>query len=169
MLHRLSLTFGTRDLLGKIIARNPQRQLILMEIAGDDEGLQLLDVTDEPTIFTGGLDYRVQLHQGARDWLGFFNFSYFTFDHDTATVFDAKMNQLASNVLPAGMTAMYVLTKEHNAGEYVLLTQWVDSEAFSLWRHSAAFTPIAQYASSANHFHTANYHQIKPDAPDSNA
>jgi len=163
MLHRLSLTFGTRDLLEKIITRNPDRHLVLMEIAGDDEGLQLLDVSDEPTIFTGGLEYLVLLHQGARDWLGFFSFAYFTFNQDEATVFAAKMNKLASDVLPAGMTAMYVLTKTHNASEYVLLTQWVDSEAFALWRHSAAFAPIAQYATSANHFHTANYHQVKPD------
>lgn len=163
MLHELATTFGSKDLLDKIIAENPDRKMILMAGSDADEGLQLVDVSGQPTVFNGGLTYRVQLHQGSTEWQGFFSFKYFTFDQDTAKVFDAKANRLASNGLPSGMTAMYVLTKAKNANEYVLLTIWADSDAYALWRHSPAFTPFDPYAVSANHFHSASYHQVTAD------
>jgi len=160
MLHQLSATFGSRDMLDSIIAQNPDRQLVLMADSGGDEGLQLVDVSDQPSVFKSNLDYQVQLHQGSQLWQGFFNFNYFTLDPDAAKVFTAKANRFASNGLPSGMTAFYVLTKQKSANEYVLLTIWADSQAYSLWRHSPAFTPFDVYSTSANHFHAASYQQV---------
>lgn len=160
MLHELSTTFGSRDLLDSLIAQNPDRQLVLMADSGGDEGLQLVDVSGKPSVFNSHLDYQVRLHQGSSQWRGFFNFNYFTLDPDAAKVFNAKANRFASNGLPAGMTAFYILNKQKNTNEYVLLTIWDDSQAYSLWRHSAAFAPFDVYSTSANHFHAASYQQV---------
>lgn len=161
MLQNISLTFGSRDVLKHLITANPDRQLVLLgSSTGDDEGLQLLDVSGQPSLFTTHLDYQVNLHQGSTAWHGFFNFSYFRFDAETASVFDAKMNRLAANPLPQGMQALYVLTKVNDPGNYILLTIWDEGQAYSLWRHSAAFAPLGIYATSANHFHGSGYQRI---------
>ncbi|HIW72679.1 MAG TPA: antibiotic biosynthesis monooxygenase [Candidatus Levilactobacillus faecigallinarum] len=161
MLESLAFTFGTREILKKFIAEHPDRKLVLLaNSAGDDEGLQLLDVSGQPSLFKAGLNYQTQLHQGASDWQGFYHFSYFKFDHDTADVFDAKINRLAASVPPHGMRAMYVLTKEKDAGSYLLLTIWNDSQDYLLWRDTPAFEPLKIYATSANHFHSASYHRV---------
>ncbi|GEO70822.1 antibiotic biosynthesis monooxygenase [Levilactobacillus acidifarinae] len=165
MLQNLAVTFGSKEILTKLIAAHPDRHLILLgSSTGDAEGLQLLDVSGQPSFFTTHLDYRVKLHQGATDWRGFFSFSYFKFDPDTADVFDAKLNRLAANPLPAGMRALYVLTKTTDSGSYVLLTLWDDGQAFSLWRHSPAFAPLDIYATSANHYHAAGYQRLATKA-----
>jgi len=163
MLRELSTTFGSRDFLDRIISQNADRQLILMAGSAPEEGLQLLDVSGKPSVFKSNLDYQIRLHQGSHAWRGFFNFNYFTLDPDAAKVFDAKANRLASNGLPTGMTDLYMLTRNRSNNEYVLLTVWADSEAYSLWRHSAAFTPFDVYATSANHFHAASYQQVTAD------
>lgn len=161
MLRNLAFTFGSRDVLKKFIAEHPDRELVLLgSSTGDNQGLQLIDASGEPSLFSAGLDYRVHLHQGATDWQGFYSFSYFKFDQDTADVFDAKINRLVSGPLPHGMRALYVLTKEHDAGSYSLLTIWEDSQAYSLWRNSTAFAPLEIYATSANHYSSASYHRI---------
>lgn len=163
MLHEIAATFGGRDLLDKLIAEHPDRKLVLLAGSSTDEGLQLVDISGQPSIFKSNLNYLVRVHQGSSDWRGFFSFNYFTFDADTAKVFDAKANRLASNPLPSGMTALYVLTKQHNPNEYVLLTIWADSEAYALWRDSPTFAPFDVYETSANHFHEASYHQARKE------
>ncbi|MGP4117862.1 antibiotic biosynthesis monooxygenase [Levilactobacillus zymae] len=161
MVQNIALTFGSKAILTQFMTANSDRKLVLLgSSTGDDEGLQLLDVSGQPSLFTTNLDYRVKLHQGATDWRGFFSFSYFKFDPDTADVFDAKINRLAANPLPEGMRALYVLTKTADSGSYILLTIWDDGQAFSLWRHSAAFAPLDIYATSANHYHAAGYHRL---------
>ncbi|ABJ64278.1 antibiotic biosynthesis monooxygenase [Levilactobacillus brevis] len=165
MRHELSLTFGSRDVLQRIIQENTDRHLLLLAGSATDEGLLLLDVSGTPSIFTGGLTYQIRAHQGSQSWQGFFSFDYFTLDPDTAKVFEAKVNRLASPPLPAGMTDLYLLTKQHNDSEYLLLTVWQDSQAYALWRHSPAFAPIDTYATSANHFHAASYHQVPKKEP----
>jgi len=162
MLKHLTFTFGTRAVLGKIVAEHPDRDLILLATTtSNDEGLQLLDVSDKPSLFISGLDYDVHLHQGATDWPGFYSFSYFKFDKDTADVFDAKANRLLANPLPYGMRAIYVATKATDRGSYCLLTLWDDGQAFSLWRDSPEFAPLKAYATSANHYHSSSYHRVK--------
>ena len=161
MLRNLAFTFGSRDVLKQFIAEHPDRKLILLASStGDNQGLQLIDASDQPSLFSAGLDYRVRLHQGTTDWKGFYSFSYFKFDPHTAEAFEAKTTRLASNLLPHGMKALYVMTKQHDSGSYSLLTLWEDSQAYSLWRNSPEFTPLNIYATSANHYHTASYHRI---------
>ena len=165
MERNIALTFGSREVLTKFMAKNPDRKLVLLASSvGDDEGLQLLDVSGQASLFTTHLDYHVKLHQGATDWRGFFSFSYFKFDADTADVFDAKVNRLAANPLPTSMRALYVLTKANDSGSYILLTLWDEGKSYSLWRHSPAFEPLDMYATSANHYHDAGYHRIAAKA-----
>lgn len=161
MLRNLSFTFGTRNVLKKFITDHADRELILLgSSANDDQGLQLVDASGKPSLFSAGLEYQVTLHQGATDWRGFYSFSYFKFDQDTADVFDAKVNRLAAGPLPEGMRALYVMVKPKDRGSYSVLTIWDDSQAYSLWRHSPAFAPLNTYATSANHYHASSYHRI---------
>ncbi|MGX6429508.1 antibiotic biosynthesis monooxygenase [Levilactobacillus yonginensis] len=159
MLHELSFSFGSPAVLKKIVAENPDRQFKLLANSGGnaEESLQLLDISGQPSQFNTELDYDVKLHAGVSTWDGFYSYNYFTFDADAAKVFDAKANLLAINDLPMGLRAMYVLTKKKNPGDYVLLTIWESSQAFSLWRNSDAFKPFNLYATSANHHHSSTY------------
>ncbi|MDT6980906.1 antibiotic biosynthesis monooxygenase [Levilactobacillus zymae] len=158
MLQSIALTFGSEEVLTKLMAAHPDREFVLLaNSTGDDDGLQLLDVSGQPSIFATHFDYRVNCHQGVNDWHGFFEFSYFEFNQDTADVFEAKANRLAANPLPTGLRALYLLTKVNDRGSYILLTQWDNSQSYTLWRHSPVFTPLDRYATSANHFHSAGY------------
>lgn len=66
MRHELSLTFGSRDVLQRIIQENTDRHLLLLAGSATDEGLLLLDVSGTPSIFTGGLTYQIRAHQAVK-------------------------------------------------------------------------------------------------------
>ena len=157
MLHQLSLTFGSRPLLDKIIKQNPDRQFVLLAATGGAKDLQLLDVSGQDSVFTSHLDYQVKIEHGQPTWHGFFSFNYFTLDVESAKVFEGDVNKIAADPLPAGMTAMLVLSKFKNSGEYVLMTIWDTSDAFMIWRRSNRFSPFTKYATQLNNFHAATY------------
>ncbi|KRL93202.1 monooxygenase [Levilactobacillus hammesii] len=161
MLQQLSLTFGSQDLLDKIIKKNPDRHFVLLAATGGAKDLQLLDVSNRDSVFTSHLDYQVKIEHGQPDWQGFFSFNYFNLDMESAKVFEGEVNKIAASPLPAGMTAMLVLSKFKNSGEYVLLTIWDSSDAFMIWRRSNKFSPFTKYATSLNNFHAATY-QLAP-------
>ncbi|WP_225426357.1 hypothetical protein [Levilactobacillus brevis] len=54
MRHELSLTFGSRDVLQRIIQENTDRHLLLLAGSATDEGLLLLDVSGTPAFSPGG-------------------------------------------------------------------------------------------------------------------
>ncbi|MFD1549919.1 antibiotic biosynthesis monooxygenase family protein [Levilactobacillus fuyuanensis] len=167
MLHQLSLTFGSRDLLDRIVKRNPDRQFVLLAATGGAKDLQLLDVSGQSSVFTSHLDYEVKSEHGQPDWHGFFSFNYFTLDVESGKVFEGEVNKLAAEPLPNGMTAMLVLSKFKNSGEYVLLTIWDSSDAFMIWRRSAKFSPFTKYATTLNNFHAATYQMAPPEKHES--
>ncbi|WP_341778109.1 antibiotic biosynthesis monooxygenase family protein [Levilactobacillus sp. HBUAS70063] len=159
MLHKLSLTFGSRDLLDKIVHQNPDRQFVLLAATGGAKDLQLLDISGQDSVFTSHLDYQVKIEHGQPNWHGFFSFNYFNLDVESAKVFEGEVNKIAADPLPVGMTAMLVLSKLKNSGEYVLMTIWDSSDAFMIWRRSNKFSPFTKYATTLNNYHAATYQQ----------
>lgn len=162
MLHQLSLTFGSRDLLDKIVKQNSDRRFVLLAATGGAKDLQLLDISGQESIFTSHLDYQVKIEHGQPDWQGFFSFNYFDLNAESAKVFESEVNKIAANPLPDGMTTMLVLSKLKNSSEYILLTIWDSSDAFMIWRRSNKFAPFTKYATSLNNFHAATYQLAPP-------
>ncbi|WP_125574198.1 antibiotic biosynthesis monooxygenase family protein [Levilactobacillus huananensis] len=166
MLTQLAVTFGSRYLLEQLISKHPDRSFVLLADTTDPAGLQLVDVSDHPTIFSSRLSYRVLFSHGETDWQGFYHFLYFTFDPDDAKIFEDHLDRLVRETLPVSMQAILVLQKDRIAGEYVVLTIWDDSLGYALWRHSYRFHAISKFTQRAVSSHAATYRIAPPEEDD---
>ncbi|KRN97609.1 hypothetical protein IV54_GL001308 [Levilactobacillus paucivorans] len=167
MLTQLAVTFGSRYLLEQLVSKHPDRPFVLLADTTDPTGLQLVDVSDRPTVFFSRLSYRVLFSHGETDWHGFYHFLYFTFDPDDAKIFEDHLDRLVREALPVSMQAILVLKKDRVAGEYVVLTIWDDSLAYALWRHSYRFHDISRFTQRALSSHAATYRIAPPEETDS--
>ena len=59
MLSKLSLTFGSRQILQGIIDKYPDRKFKLMQASVHSNNLALFDFSNEPTIFKSPVEYTV--------------------------------------------------------------------------------------------------------------
>lgn len=166
MPQNLALTFGSRAVLvNRFITPHPDRQFILLaQHKQDNDGLVLLDVSGQPSLFKTDFSYTINHQGGAQDWLGSYNFSYFTLNPDNVGVFVERMQQLFDHVVPLGLRASYLLARQRDAYNYVLVTLWEDPDFYQLWQRAPIYRSVRHYARGEFFFHSANYVRVKPTA-----
>ncbi|PWG00615.1 hypothetical protein [Levilactobacillus bambusae] len=162
MINQISVTFGTEPILKKLITQNPDRELLLLRSSTETEGLQLLDVSGEPTIFKNPTVFNVKIHSGENDWRGYFNFMYFNITGDDVKIFAAKVNALANN-MPDGMIGLYGLADNSNTAKVCLLTLWESHKEFATWQRSDSYAKFSQFMQTNYHYFQSGYqfHALK--------
>lgn len=163
MINRLSITFGSQDVLESIKQKYPERPMLLLDASNKGEQLALLDVSGQESIFASPAHYDIKLHRGTSDWRGFFNFMYFdNLSPEDQKTFNAKASQFVTSVpMPDGMLAIYFMKDEKNRANNILLSIWDTPETFSVWKRSESFAPFDYFARPLNNFHERGYRFYK--------
>ncbi|WP_203649122.1 hypothetical protein [Secundilactobacillus yichangensis] len=165
MITRISITFGTKQILSKLQTRYPDRQLLLLDSSASGEQLALLDVSGEESVFSSPIHYDIKLHRGTTDWQGFINFIYIdNLSPDDQKVFNSKANHfVTTDPMPVGMRSIYFMKDEKNRSNNIILSTWEKADDFSTWKRDNSFKPFNYFVSSQNNYHEASYHFFKPE------
>lgn len=137
MTSEISVTYGTYDVLTRIIDDNPQRQLHLFQELNDPTNLMLLDSTGTKSIFNSSIIYDVLGHSGVDNWDIFVNSTVIELNDDQQKVFDARINKLLTTTLPQGMLSMYSMYYHKDITRRALLTTWDSEASYKKWQKQA--------------------------------
>ena len=146
MLTKISLTFGSRQILQSIIDKYPERHFKLMQATTHTRKLALFDLSGKDTIFQSPVKLT-------------------TLD----STLDAQLNGLYNTLQkvltePADMNGGYMLSVDNKAEAttLVLLTAWADFEALTAWKESETFTSLKNFTSmgSDNSYYDEIYKPI---------
>lgn len=158
MLKQISTTFGSEELLTKIVAQNPDRDFRLLQATPQDNQLQLLDISDKPSVFNTPIDYHLLGHTGSKDFVGLFHFEFLKLAADDQKVWYTAVNHNILNTnLPTGMLAAYLCENKTHSNECLLLTLWATSSGLDQWIKSDSYRKISIFNDSQNHFYQQNY------------
>lgn len=165
MITRISITYGTKQVLSKLQTRYPDRKLLLLDSSTSGEQLALLDVSGEESVFSSPIHYDIKLHRGTTDWQGFVNFTYIdNLSPDDQKTFNSKANHfVTTDAMPDGMRSIYFMKDEKNRSNNILLSTWENSDSFSIWKRSSSFKPFNYFLSGQNNYHEASYHFYTPE------
>ncbi|PPA72398.1 antibiotic biosynthesis monooxygenase family protein [Jeotgalibacillus proteolyticus] len=132
----LYMTFGTPDFLHKMIDKNPDETLILLQ--GEDTAL-LLHETEGKTIFSQPRKYEIFEQSGTFEREGFFVFNNIPVSDEGRPVFEDRFKTRAGLIdKEPGFVAIRVL-RPIKSDIYVVLTQWKDEDSFKNWQSSQAY------------------------------
>ncbi|ANZ61738.1 hypothetical protein AYR62_04280 [Secundilactobacillus paracollinoides] len=165
MISQLSITFGSKDVLEQVQAKNPDRPMLLLETTTSGEQLALLDVSGQESVFASPVHYDIKLHRGTTDWGRFVNFMYFdNLSPDDQKVFNSKANHfVTTDEMPEGLHAIYFMKEEHNRSNNIILTVWDTSEDFAVWKRDERFKPFVYFQRPLNNYHEASYQSVEQD------
>ncbi|BAP85999.1 hypothetical protein LOOC260_114630 [Paucilactobacillus hokkaidonensis JCM 18461] len=162
MLKQISATFGSEEVLTKIVEQNPNRQFKFLQTTPQDTQLQLLDISGEPTIFKTPIEYQVLGHAGNNEFNGLFHFEFLKLDVDNQKVWQSAVNHdVLNNTLPEGMLSAYLLENKLHTNENVLLTTWISTNNLANWTDSLAFQNISMFNDGQSHYYQQNYSIVK--------
>lgn len=165
MITRISITYGTKQVLTKLQSRYSDRQLLLLDSSASGDKLALLDVSGEESVFSSPIHYDIKLHRGTTDWQGFINFIYIdNLSPDDQKIFNSKANHfVTTDQMPEGMRSIYFMKEEKNRSNNIVLSTWEDAADFSAWKQDASFKPFVYFLTGNNNYHEASYHFFKPE------
>ncbi|WP_137597108.1 hypothetical protein [Paucilactobacillus kaifaensis] len=158
MLKQISATFGSEELLTKIMAQNTDRNFRLLQATPQDNQLQLIDISGKPSIFKTPINYRLLGHIGNDEFTGLFHFEFLKLDNDNQKIWYAAVNHnILTSILPSGMLAAYLCENKVRTNESLLLTIWRTSSSLDQWIKSKSYQKINLFNDSQNHFYQQNY------------
>lgn len=158
MLKQISTTFGSEELLTKIVSQNPNRVFRLLQATPQDNQLQLIDISGKQSVFKTPIDYHLLGHIGSSDFSGLFHFEFLKLDPDNQKIWYAAINHNILNAsLPVGMSAAYLCENKTHVDESLFLTIWATSGSLDKWLKSNSYQKISMFNDSSNHFYQQNY------------
>jgi len=165
MITRISITYGTKQVLSKLQTRFPDRPLLLLDSSTSGEQLALLDVSGQESVFSSPIHYDIKLHRGTTDWQGFVNFIYVdNLSADDQKVMNSKANHfVTTDPMPDGMRSIYFMKDEKNRSNNIILSTWDNADDFSLWKKETSFKPFSYFLTTQYNYHEASYHFFKPE------
>ncbi|MTV82936.1 hypothetical protein [Secundilactobacillus folii] len=164
MITRLSITYGSQQVLSDLQKRYSDRPMILLDSSTSGEQLALLDVSGQESVFSSPVHYDIKLHRGTTDWQGFINFIYLAnLSADDQKVFNSKANHfVTTEAMPEGMRSIYFMKDQKNRSNNIILSTWETTEDFAVWKHDPSFKPFNYFLTTQNNYHEASYHPVEP-------
>lgn len=139
MAHEIALTFGTKTILQRIQANNPQNKLISLSETGSEDRLLLLDISQQPSVFANPINYDLLMGTGEITTTPFFAFTTLQLDTDHAKILWASITRILDQELPTGLTSLQLFANKKNSNEFLLLTNWREMSAYYTWPTSPSF------------------------------
>ncbi|KRM12583.1 hypothetical protein ABTQ33_08340 [Paucilactobacillus suebicus] len=156
MIKSISATFGSRTVLQDVIKRHPEREFKLLQSNATQQQLQLLDISDKPTIFQSSVEYQVLGHVGDNEFRGLLNFEFFKLEPDDQKALRSVVNTSLLNNPPAKMFAAYLLENKYASNELIVLTIWPTLKDLSTWKQSSNYK-FGHYNSSQDRYYQRTY------------
>lgn len=158
MLKTMSATFGSTELLQKIIDKHPERSFKLLQSSHSDEQLQLLDLSDEPSVFMSPINYAILASSSENPNNGVFHFEHFSLGEDDRKVLISTLKHYFSrDQLPSGLLSHCILQNEKDQSEIILLTNWQNQASLKNWKLSASYQTLTKHKKSTDSFFEQTY------------
>jgi len=142
--NQLNVTFGSKDLLTQYISSYPERSFKLLQSNNDPDDLQyqLIDVSNEPSIFKYGKSFSIIESSGSDELRGLFHFTFFKLNNDQIKSFVALTKLKIFNNSEKPFLRALLLQDNNNINEYILLTLWATNRELDHWRDSRSYQVI---------------------------
>ncbi|WP_323065278.1 hypothetical protein, partial [Limosilactobacillus reuteri] len=147
MLTKISLTFGSRQILQSIIDKYPERHFKLMQATTHTRKLALFDLSGKDTIFQSPVKLTTLDSTLDAQLNGMFYYQSFQVNGDRQKLLYNTLQKVLTE--PADMNGGYMLSVDNKAEAttLVLLTAWADFEALTAWKESETFTSLKNFTS----------------------
>jgi hypothetical protein len=149
--NKLNVTFGTLEFLQSYINSYPEYEFKLLKSStsdDEDDRYQLLDVTNDSSIFKYGKSYNIVDSVGSNEFRGFFRFTFFKLSTEQIKIFTSLTKLHIFNAKPHPFLRALLLIDADNPDEYVLLTLWATQRDFDEWQKTNDYQSI--YSTLAN-------------------
>lgn len=161
MVKIISSTFGSSDILSKIVVDNPTREFKLLSSSSQKDQMQLLDLSDRQTIFKTPFNYSVINQLLEDDFRGIFNFEYFSLSIDDKKIFMAAVNKLPSiAAIPNGMINAYALQNAEKNNELIMLTLWETQQYLNTWKKQDQLVTLNTFRKSQDNYYDQTYFPV---------
>lgn len=162
MLTKISLTFGSRQILQSIIDKYPERHFKLMQTTTHTRKLALFDLSGKDTIFQSPVKLTTLDSTLNAQLNGMFYYQSFQVNGDRQKLLYNTLQKVLTE--PANMNGGYMLSVDNKAEAttLVLLTAWADFESLTAWMESETFTSLKNFTSmgSDNSYYDEIYKPI---------
>lgn len=147
MLSQFSYTTGSRTVLANIIAKYPERRLILAASPVEDNNYALFDLSDQPTIFHSPIKLTTLAGGGTLTPFGpIVHIESFNLDKDRRDVLQKRGRALISDLETfPGFVGGLMTSNDASSTTTVFITTWQQASAISKWHDSPIYAPIQQY------------------------
>ncbi|UQS86420.1 monooxygenase [Nicoliella spurrieriana] len=151
MISNIYVTFGSKDYLSKILAQNVNRDLHLFNSITNNDSFELVDLSNQDTIFKNPINYNVITHSGIDFWNGTISYINVDLDDNQQKIIDAKINNIISNnLLPDGMSSIYSLNIYKKSSKRVILTTWDNDRKVANWYRSKSADDLFEFKDQIN-------------------
>ncbi|MFD1672461.1 hypothetical protein ACFQ5M_10150 [Agrilactobacillus yilanensis] len=138
------LTTGSFSVLNHIVQQHPERQLYLLSPWETKEpDCQLLEMTNEASVFTAPISYRVRYTSLDVTPLKLNNFIFFTFNDDEDHHLWQQLLQFTQATEAPNHHSVLAI-KDSLRWQYLLYTSWMNPHDWEAWQASPAFQTINQ-------------------------
>lgn len=148
MLSKLSLTFGSRQILQDIIDKYPDRKFKLTQASIHSNKLALFDFSNEPSVFKTPVELTVLGERLNSNYRGILYYQSFQVNTDRQKILFNTLNKLIddSNPLINGQAFLQVDNKAEST-TLVLLTALNDFDDLMAWKETPDFKQLANFTS----------------------
>ncbi|GGI64329.1 hypothetical protein [Limosilactobacillus caviae] len=162
MLTKISLTFGSRQILQSIIDKYPERHFKLMQATTHTRKLALFDLSGKDSIFESPVKLTVLDSTLDASLNGMFYYQSFQVNGDRQKLLYNTLQKVITE--PSNMNGGYLLTVDNKveATTLVLLTSWESFENLTTWKESESFKSLQNFTSmgSDNSYYDEIYKTI---------
>ncbi|MBB1078525.1 hypothetical protein H5S09_01565 [Limosilactobacillus sp. STM2_1] len=162
MLTKISLTFGSRQILQSIIDKYPERHFKLMQTTTHTRKLALFDLSGKDTIFKSPVELSVLDETLDANLNGLFYYQSFQVNGDRQKLLYNSLQKVIED--PSDMNGGYLLSVDNKveATTLVLLTSWKDFESLTNWQNSESFKSLKNFTSmgSDNSYYDEIYKSV---------
>lgn len=148
MLTKLSLTFGSRQILQDIINKYPERHFKLMQASVHSNKLALFDFSNETTVFKTPVKYTVLNEKLNSNFRGILYYQSFQVNNDRQKILYNTLDKIINTDSPLinGQLFMQVDDKDEST-TFVLLSCLDDFNDLVTWKESLSFKELSSFIS----------------------
>lgn len=163
MLTKISLTFGSHQVLKKISDQNADRKLKLMQASTHSNKLALFDFSGKETVFKTPVKLTVLNESLNANFNGLLYYQSFQVNGDRQKLLYDSLDKIVDNAPEIGNG--FLLNSVASQGEgstLILLSAWNDFEDLTAWRESESFKSLANFTSisSDNYYYDEIYRPV---------
>ena len=148
MLSKLSLTFGSRQVLQEIIDKYPNRQFKMMQASVHSNKIALFDFSNETSVFKSPVEFSVLNERLSSNYRGVLYYQSFQVDNDRQKVLLNTLNKLIDDSAP--LINSQALLQVNNKVECTTLVLWTAFDVFDglmAWKETDNFKQLNGFIS----------------------